>query len=150
MSSTPLLRASLLWGLGVGLVIAGVMALIGFFVAGGEGAASGALGALVGVIFPAFTALSILLGNRWYGHPQWLQIFFAVVLGGWLLKFVLVIIALLVLFQVDWLVRGIFALAVIVAAVASLAVDMVVLSRMRLSGASDVTLPTAESLRDQE
>ncbi|MDD7930347.1 hypothetical protein [Microbacterium thalli] len=148
ISSTPVLRAALVWGLLVGLLVAGVFALVGGLLAGADGAWSGVLGALVGIVFPAFTALSILLGNRWYGHPQWLQIFFAVVLGTWLLKFVLVIIALLLLFQVEWLDRGIFALAVIVAAVASLVVDLVVLSRMRLPGASDVELPTADSIDD--
>lgn len=148
ISSTPVLRAALVWGMVVGVVVAGAMALVGALVAGPDGAGSGVLGALVGIIFPAFTALSILLGNHWYGHPQWLQIFFAVVMGTWLLKFVLVIVALLLLFQVEWLERGIFALAVIVAAVASLVVDLVVLSRMRLSGASDVTLPTADSIDD--
>lgn len=148
ISSTPVLRAALVWGMVVGVVVAAAMALVGALVAGPDGAGSGVLGALVGIIFPAFTALSILLGNHWYGHPQWLQIFFAVVMGTWLLKFVLVIVALLLLFQVEWLERGIFALAVIVAAVASLVVDLVVLSRMRLSGASDVTLPTADSIDD--
>jgi len=148
ISSTPVLRAALVWGMVVGVVVAGAMALVGGLIAGPDGAWSGVLGALVGIIFPAFTALSILLGNHWYGHPQWLQIFFAVVMGTWLLKFVLVIVALLLLFQVEWLERGIFALAVIVAAIASLVVDLVVLSRMRLSGASDVTLPTADSIDD--
>lgn len=148
ISSTPVLRAALMWGLLVGVVVAVVMAGIGFAIAGATGAGSGALGALVGVIFPAFTAISILLGNRWYGHPQWLQIFFAVVLGTWLLKFVLVIIALLLLFQVPWLERGVFALAVIVAAIASLVVDLVVFSRMRLPGASEVHLPTESAPGD--
>ncbi|QLD12668.1 hypothetical protein [Microbacterium oleivorans] len=148
ISSTPVLRAALVWGMVVGVVVAAAMALVGGLLAGPDGAWSGVLGALVGIVFPAFTALSILLGNHWYGHPQWLQIFFAVVMGTWLLKFVLVIVALLLLFQVEWLERGIFALAVIVAAVASLVVDLVVLSRMRLSGASDVTLPTADSIDD--
>lgn len=148
ISSTPILRAALTWGLIVGVVVAAALALVGGLVAGTEGAWSGVLGALVGIVFPAFTALSILIGNHWYGHPQWLQIFFAVVLGGWLLKFVLVIVALLLLFQVAWLERGIFALAVIVAAIASLVVDLVVLSRMRLSGASDVPLPTRDTIQD--
>lgn len=148
ISSTPILRAALTWGLAVGVLVAAAFALGGGLIAGADGAWSGVIGALVGIIFPAFTALSILIGNHWYGHPQWLQIFFAVVLGGWLLKFVLVIVALLLLFQVEWLERGIFALAVIVAAVASLVVDLVVLSRMRLSGASDVELPTSDSIND--
>ena len=141
ISSTPILRAALLWGLVAGVGVALVVAAIGFFVAGSDGLWSGLIGALVGIVFPALTAVSILVANRWYGQPQWLQLFFGVVLGFWLLKFVLVIIALLLLMQVDWIVRGVFAGAVVAAAVASLVVDLVVMSRMRLSGASDVVLP---------
>ena len=104
ISSTPILRSALTWGLIVGAVVAAALALVGGLVAGAEGAWSGVLGALVGIVFPAFT--------------------------------------------VEWLERGIFALAVIVAAIASLVVDLVVLSRMRLSGASDVALPTRDTIQD--
>jgi hypothetical protein len=141
LSSTPILRAALLWGLAVGGAIVVVMGVVGLLIGGTNGLWSGVIGALVGVIFPALTALSILVANRWYGRPQWLQIFFAVVLGTWLLKFVLVIVALLLLIQVEWIVRGVFFLAIVVAAVASLVVDLVVLSRMRLPGVSDTVLP---------
>lgn len=148
LSSTPILRAALTWGLAVGAVVAIGAALVGLLVAGADGLWSGVIGALVGVVFPAFTALSILIANRWYGSPQWLQLFFAVVLGTWLLKFVLVIIALLLLFQLDWIVRGVFAGALIVAAIASLVVDLIVLNRMRLPGASDTVLPNADAVGD--
>lgn len=148
LSSTPILRAALTWGLAVGAVVAIGAALVGLLVAGADGLWSGVIGALVGVVFPAFTALSILIANRWYGSPQWLQLFFAVVLGTWLLKFVLVIIALLLLFQLDWIVRGVFAGALIVAAIASLVVDLVVLNRMRLPGASDTVLPNEDAVGD--
>lgn len=148
LSSTPILRAALTWGLAVGAVVAIGAALVGLLVAGADGLWSGVIGALVGVVFPAFTALSILIANRWYGSPQWLQLFFAVVLGTWLLKFVLVIIALLLLFQLDWIVRGVFAGALIVAAIASLVVDLIVLNRMRLPGASDTVLPNEDAVGD--
>lgn len=141
VSSNPILRVTLFAGGAVGLVVIVLATLIGWWAAGGEGAASGAIGAAVGMIFPALTAVSILVANRWFGSPAYLQIFFGVVLGGWLVKFILVIVAFLVLAQVEWLVDIVFYLSLVVAAVASLVVDLVVMSRMRLPGVSDITLP---------
>lgn len=142
ISSTPVLRAALTWGGLIGVVLVAASAGVGALVAGGDGALSGAVGASVGIVFPALTAVTILVGNRWYGSPSYLQIFFGVVLGGWLLKFVLVIVALMVLLNVEWMVTGVFFWALVAAAIASLVVDLIVMSRMRLPAVSDVQLPT--------
>ncbi|WOQ68703.1 hypothetical protein RYJ27_08215 [Microbacterium limosum] len=141
ISSAPILRAALWWGIGVGAILLVVAATVGYLVAGSDGLWSAVAGATVGIVFPALTAGSIMLGNRWFGTPYYLQIFFAVVLGGWLLKFVIVIVALVVLSNLAWVVPLVFYLSLVGAAVASLVVDLVVISRMRLSAASDVRLP---------
>ncbi len=143
VSSTPILRTALIAGSAVGGSLLVAAAVVGYLVAQGEGLASGLVGALVGVVFPALTAVSILVANRWFGSPAYLQIFFGVVLGGWLLKFVLVIVALVVLTRVDWIVPLVFYFSLLATAVASLVVDLVVLMRMRLPAASDVALPEA-------
>lgn len=145
ISSTPVLRAALLWGFLVGAVVALAAAGIGYAAHGGAGAASGALGAAVGIVFPALTALSILLANRWYGSPAYLQIYLGIVMGGWLLKFVLVIVALVAIAQLAWVVPIVFYFSLIAAAVAALVVDLIVLSRMRLPAVSDITLPGEET-----
>ncbi len=142
ISSTPILRATLTWGLGVGAVLAALAALIGALTAGGDGAVSGLVGALVGIVFPAMTAVSILVANRWYGHPLYLQIFFAVVLGSWVVKFLVVVIALALLRGAPWMNTVVFFFALLATAIASLVVDLVVLSRMRMPAVSDTTLPT--------
>jgi hypothetical protein len=140
-SSNPVLRAALRWGLIVGGIAVAAAALVGFVIAQGEGAWSGVVGALVGVVFPALTAASILVANRWYGQETYLPVFFGIVMGGWVLKFIVVIVALLVLSRAEWIVSPVFYFSLVAAAVASLAVDVVVLSRMRLPGVSDTTLP---------
>ncbi|MFB3977585.1 hypothetical protein [Microbacterium proteolyticum] len=145
VSSTPVLRAALLWSAVVTVVILAGAVVVGALVAGANGAWSGAVGAAVGAIFPALTAVSILLANRFYGHPAWLQIFFGVVLGGWLLKFILVIVAFLILLRMDWVVAPVFFFALLATAVASLVVDVVVISRMRLPAVSDTVLPERSS-----
>lgn len=141
VSSTPVLRAALVWSAVVTVVVLVAAVVVGALVAGMNGAWSGGVGAAVGAIFPALTAISILLANRFYGHPAWLQIFFGVVLGGWLLKFVLVIVAFLILLRMDWVVAPVFFFALLATAVASLVVDVVVISRMRLPAVSDTVLP---------
>ncbi|MCT2086368.1 hypothetical protein D8Y23_01845 [Microbacterium enclense] len=141
LSSTPVLRATLLWSAVVTGVVLVLAVVIGTLVAGGAGAASGGIGAGVGAIFPALTAVSILIANRFYGHPAWLQIFFGVVLGGWLLKFVLVIVAFFLLLRVEWIVPPVFFFALLATAVSSLVVDLVVISRMRLPAVSETVLP---------
>jgi len=141
LSSTPVLRATLLWSAVVTGVVLVLAVIVGTLVAGGAGAASGGIGAGVGAIFPALTAVSILIANRFYGHPAWLQIFFGVVLGGWLLKFVLVIVAFFLLLRVEWIVPPLFFFALLATAVSSLVVDLVVISRMRLPAVSETVLP---------
>lgn len=141
ISSTPILKATLVWGVAVGLAIAGLAAGIGAAVSGGDGALSGLVGALVGIVFPAMTAVSILVANRWYGQPMYLQLFFTVVLGSWVVKFLVVVIALALLRGAPWMDTVVFFFALLATAIASLVVDLVVLSRMRIPAVSDVTLP---------
>ncbi|MCZ4068035.1 hypothetical protein PUW79_10045 [Microbacterium sp. NE2HP2] len=141
LSSTPILRAALTWGLIVGAVVAVVAAVAGAVVAGPEGAWSGVIGAAVGVIFPALTALSILIANRWYGQDTFLPIYFGIVMGGWVVKFALVLVALLVISRIEWIVSPMFFFALVAAAIGAITVDLVVMARMRLPHVSDTTLP---------
>lgn len=148
VSSTPILRTALKWSAIVGGSILVLAALIGFLVAGGSGLLSGVIGAGVGVIFPALTALSILIGNRWFGTPRYIEIFFGIVLGGWVVKFVVVIVLLIVLSKAPWIVHMVFYFSLVATAIASIVVDLVVMSRMRLPAVSDVSLP--QSVDDLE
>ncbi|MGA7149564.1 MAG: hypothetical protein WBX17_13880 [Microbacterium sp.] len=142
ISSTPILRTVLVWGgivTGVLLVIGGG---VGFLVAGMPGLWSAIVGVLVGAAFLGITAASILIANRWYGDPLYVPVFFGIVLGGWIVKFVVFIVILLVLRGQAWVQDTVFFLALVVGVLASLVVDVVVLLRMRVPHVSDVTLPT--------
>ncbi len=141
LSSTPVLRAALTWGLVVGASITVLAAIVGALIAGPEGLGSGVIGAVVGVVFPAFTALSILIANRWYGQDMFLPIYFGIVMGGWVLKFALVLVALLVISRIGWIVSPVFFFSLVAAAIGALVVDLVVMTRMRLPHVSDTTLP---------
>lgn len=141
-SSTPVLRTALVWGGIVTVVLLVVGAIVGLSVGGAGGLGSALAGVAVSAFFLAVTAASILIANRWFGDPLYVPIFFGIVLGGWLLKLVLFIVAIVVLREQAWVSPVIFYVALVVSVVASLVVDVVVLLRMRIPSASDVSLPT--------
>ncbi|MCI9858624.1 hypothetical protein [Microbacterium proteolyticum] len=149
LSSTPVLRTALVWGGIVTAVLLVVGAAVGFAVGGAPGLGSALAGVAVSAIFLAVTATSILVANRWYGDPLYVPIFFGIVLGGWLLKLILFIVAIAVLRGQDWVDLVVFYVALVISVLASLAVDVVVLMRMRIPSASDVTLPTDPDAGDR-
>ncbi len=141
VSSTPILRTVLVWSGAVtaGLLIVG--GLVGFLVAGLDGLWSALAGVLIAALFLGITAASILIANRWFGDALYVPIFFGIVLGGWLLKFVVFLVALFVLRDQPWIVGPVFFLALVASVLASLVIDVIVLLRMRVP-VVDVELPT--------
>jgi hypothetical protein len=139
VSSTPILRRTLIWS----AVATAVLAVgIGFAVAQGEGLVSGLLGVLLAALFLAITGLSILIANRWYGDPLYVQLFFAIVLGGWLLKLGVFVVVMILLSGAPWIQPMVFFLSIVAGVAMSLVIDVLVLTRMRLPNVSDTTLPT--------
>ncbi|HLT67570.1 MAG TPA: hypothetical protein VKZ73_06830, partial [Microbacterium sp.] len=66
VSSNPIMRNVLIWSAimsGVVLVVTGV---IGVVVGGSSGLWSAVLGTVIGFLFPALTAATILFANRWF------------------------------------------------------------------------------------
>ena len=140
-TSNPVLRRALIWGgllAGVILIVAGVLGLV---FAGVEGLVSAIVGTVMAVVFMAITAASILLANRFAGSDVFVGAFFGIVLGGWLLKFVLFIVLVVVLRDAPWLNGTVLFLSIVAGVIASLVVDVLVVARSRLPYASDVALP---------
>lgn len=142
VSSTPILRRTLIWSAVATAVLAIVAGGVGFLVAQGEGLVSGLLGVLLSALFLAITGISILVANRWYGDPLYVQLFFAIVLGGWLLKLGVFVLVMILLAGQPWLHPMVFFLSIIAGVIMSLVIDVIVLTRMRLPNVSDTTLPT--------
>lgn len=144
VSSTPLLRTILMWSAivtGALIVLGGV---IGFLAAGATGLWSALTGVLLAALFLGITAASILIANRWYGQDLYVPIFFGIVLGGWMLKLVVFIVVLLVVREQAWIEPVIFFLALVASIMASLAIDVIVMLRMRMPNVSDAVLPGEE------
>lgn len=150
LSSTPLLRTALVWSGIVALVLAVVGAVVGLLVAGGPGLWSALVAVLMAAVFLAFTIVSILIANRFYGDPLYVPIFFGAVMGGWILKFVVFLVVLFLLRDQPWLTPMVFLVALVVSIVASLVVDVVVMMRMRMPAVSDASLPTAADVEEGE
>jgi hypothetical protein len=142
VSSTPILRRTLVWSAVATAVLAVVAGGIGFLVAQGSGLISGLLGVLLAALFLAITGLSILIANRWYGDPLYVQLFFAIVLGGWLLKLGVFVVVMIVLSGQPWIEPMVFFLSIVAGVLMSLVIDVLVLMRMRLPHVSDTSLPT--------
>ncbi|MCT1478218.1 hypothetical protein [Microbacterium sp. p3-SID336] len=142
VSSTPILRRTLIWSAVATAVLALVAGGVGFAVSQGEGLVSGLLGVLLAALFLAITGISILIANRWYGDPLYVQLFFAIVLGGWLLKLGVFVVVMILLAGQPWLDPMVFFLSIVAGVIMSLVIDVVVLTQMRLPNVSDTTLPT--------
>lgn len=134
LASVPVLRRTLVVGGVFVLILAVLGTVIGALVAGPEGALGALLGAIVGGVMVALTAASILVANR-------LDIggFFAVVLGTWLAKFILFVIAAVVLREQPWLNSTAMFVTIIVAVIGSLVIDVLVVSRSRIANVSDIS-----------
>lgn len=149
VSSTPILRTVLVWSGAVTAILAVAGAVVGYLVAGTDGMWSALAGVVIAALFLGITAASILVANRWFGDALYVPIFFGIVLGGWILKFVVFLVALFVLRGQPWVVTPVFFFALVASVLASLAIDVVVLLRMRVPHVSDVELPTDPDAGDR-
>ncbi|HEX5859667.1 MULTISPECIES: hypothetical protein [unclassified Agromyces] len=142
-TSNPVLRRALLWSGVLAAVIAVVGGALGYVLAGTEGLVSALLGTLIAVVFMGITAASILLANRFAGSDVFVGAFFGIVLGGWLLKFIVFIVLVVLLRGAEWLDPVVLFLAIVAGVIGSLVVDVLVVAKSRLPYASDTRLPPA-------
>ena len=143
ISSTPILRTTLVWSAIATALLAVLGSVVGYLVAGPAGLWSALAGVLLAAVFLAITGASILIANRWYGDPLYVQLFFGIVMGGWVLKFVVFLVVLFALRDQPWLQPTVFFVAVVASILVSLLIDVVVMIRMRVPHVSDVSLPTS-------
>lgn len=131
-SSVPVLKRTLLFGFLFAAAIAVVGGVLAGIVAGPVGALSAVIGAVMSALFLGITAASILIAVRYD-----IVAFFAIVLGSWLVKFVLFIVAALSLRDQPWINPTALFLSLIAGVIASLTVDVVVVMKTRMPYVSD-------------
>jgi len=142
-SSVPVFKRVLVSGGFLALGIAVVGMVLGGIAAGGTGVLSAAIGTVMAVVFMGITAASILLANRYAGRESAIGAFFGIVLGGWLLKFVVFLVLVFLLKDQPWIDTVVLFLSIVAGVIGSLIVDAVVVLKSRMPYASDVVLPPA-------
>jgi hypothetical protein len=137
----PLLTRALLYGAAVAVAVAVVAGAIGWAGSGLPGLLGGLLGAALSAVFLGLTALSILLAGRVTGGDAGNPVFFGIVLGVWVLKLVLFVVAAILMRSWDTVDPVVFFWAVVAAVLGSLIGDMVAFARTRIPYVSDIELP---------
>lgn len=132
MTVTSVLKRALLWGVVLAAVIAVVASIIGFSTVGQIGVTSAVIGAAMGLLFLAITALSIIFANRMESNPLYTTIFMAVVLGAWMLKFIVFLVLILLLRGQPWIDTTVLGGTLIATAIATVIVDAVVVLKSRV------------------
>lgn len=142
MTTTAIMQRILLWGGILAAAVAVIGGVAGWFLAQGAGVASALVGTALAIVFCMLTGLSILLAFKASKGVMMSGAFFGIVLGGWLLKFVLFIVLVFVLADQDWLHRGVAFGSLVAAVLGSLVIDCAVVATSRQ--------PTIDSDADDE
>jgi hypothetical protein len=140
-ASTGVFSTILKWDAVLAVVIALVGGVIGYVVDGWTGAVSALIGTVMVLVFAGITAGSILVANRYTASPLYTVLFFAIVLGSWIVKFALFIVLVVLLRGAEFTNDVVLFLSIVVAVLGTLVVDVVVVARTRMPYASDVRLP---------
>ncbi|WP_368499544.1 hypothetical protein [Herbiconiux sp. A18JL235] len=122
-------------------VIAVVGGVVGYLADGWTGTVSALIGTAMVLVFAGITAASILVANRFTASPLYTTLFFVIVLGSWIVKFVLFIVLVVLLRGQPFVNDLILFLSIVVAVIGTLVVDVVVVAKGRMPYASDVKLP---------
>jgi len=138
---TPVLTLALRYGAIFAVAVAIVAGSIGFLVAGVPGLIGGLLGAALSAVFLGLTAGSMLIAGRITKGDSTDPVFFGIVIGVWLLKLVVFIVAEVLLRGQPWFDPLVFFFAIVAVVMGSLVLDAVAMYRARVPYASDVALP---------
>ena len=133
--------SSLKWPAIAIAILAVVGGVGGYLVSGVSGMVSGLLGAAMWLVFLALTSLSIHFAIRATKDDPGSPLFFAIVLGSWVLKLVLFVVLAIWMRAQPWLDPTVFFVTVIVAVVGSLVFDVIAFQRARVPYVGDVELP---------
>lgn len=136
MSAIPILRKALLYGGLFAAALAIVGSVVGYLTVGPSGIPSALIGAVISAVFLGITALSILLASRYD-----ILAFFSIVMGAWLLKFVVFMILAVILREQSWIHPTVMFLTLVAGVIGTLVVDVVVVAKSRLPYVSDISLP---------
>lgn len=126
-NTNDLFKKVLKQGTLLGLAIATLGASLGFLVAGEQGTTSALIGAAIAVVFNGLTALSV-----WIGAKLPLGGFYGLVLGGWIAKILLFMVAIASLKGATFIHGPTLFFALVAAILGGLTIDALAVLRSRI------------------
>ncbi|WP_157155559.1 hypothetical protein [Diaminobutyricimonas sp. LJ205] len=141
MTAIPVMKKVLVYGGVLALAIAVVGSIVGWFVAGVPGLVSALIGTAMAAVFLGITAGSIMIATKVTKSEVFSPLFFGIVMGAWLLKFVVFLVLVFVLKDQPFIDPLVLFLTIVVGVVGSLVVDLIAVTRSRVPYVSDVSLP---------
>jgi hypothetical protein len=140
MNNTTILVRALRYGTILTIAVLVIGGLIGFLVGGVAGLVSALIGAGITAVFMGLTAASFVVASRVAKLPEGIAVYYGIILGTFLLKFVVFLVLVLSLRGVAWLNPTVFGFTIIAAVLGTLIVDAVALQRGRVPY-TDAVLP---------
>lgn len=132
-SDAPIIRRAVRYGAILTAIVIVVGGLIGLLVGGVPGLISALVGAGVTAIFMGLTAISFLVAGRLGRLPEGIVIYYGIILGTFIIKFVVFLVLVISLRGAHWLNPTIFGLTTIAAVLGTLIVDVLALQRGRVT-----------------
>ena len=149
-ASQPVMMRALRWGLlstSILMVAAGV---VGYLITGIPGLTAGVIGAIFAGLFVGFTAGSIAFANRFIDRDFYIPAFFGIVMGSWVLKFLVFLVAAFLLRDQPWLSPRVMFVTIILGVLISLGVDMWIMMTSRIPTVSDLVLREHEAENERK
>jgi hypothetical protein len=132
MNNTTILVRAVRYGAILTIAIVIVGSIIGYLLGGVPGLVSALLGAGVTAIFMGLTAASFVVASRVAKLPEGIAVYYGIILGTFLVKFVIFLVLVISLRGVHWLNPTIFGFTIIAAVLGTLVVDALALQRGRV------------------
>lgn len=140
MKTATILARAIVYGAILTAIIAVVGSVIGYLVADVPGLVSALVGAGLTALFMGFTAFSIVLAAKVTHNEPSSTLFFGIVLGVWLLKFVVFIAILILLRDQPFIEPLVMFFSILAAVIGSLVVDVVAFLGARMPYVGEVAL----------
>jgi hypothetical protein len=149
MNNTTILVRALRYGTILTIAIIIVGSIIGYLVSGVPGLVSALLGAGVTAVFMGLTAASFVVASRVAHLPEGIAVYYGIILGTFLVKFVIFLVLVISLRGVQWLNPTIFGFTIIAAVLGTLVVDALALQRGRVPYV-DLALPGESAIQPKK
>ncbi|HMH57837.1 MAG TPA: hypothetical protein VK537_01520 [Galbitalea sp.] len=123
MSNSTILVRALRYGAILTIAVVIVGSIIGYLVGGVPGLVSALMGAGVTAVFMGLTAASFVVASRVAHLPEGIVVYYGIILGTFLVKFVIFLVLVISLRGAHWLNPTIFGFTTIAAVLGTLVVD---------------------------